>query len=313
MPAGCPCKFPGHLSSASAALAHQCSGPRFSSRRASARRAHTRTPPTPPPSPAARASPAAMMASPAARQAPRRPSLAARSTPSGRCRRLAAAPPRCSASEQQVRGGSAFSTMPPCATPPCTAPALTPAPRSPLAPQDRHAATPPPLARLARSAAAAAAAGLLLMGPGVPAGLADVTTVTAQQAVDMAKPLKEQKVNKNRIWALFVLGATALFGSTGACCAPLRGCLLAACCGLRGGQAGAGPCACGLSQLPPPLPFRSLPALRAAAAAAAAGGPRAAAQLLTAAPALLDRCLRLQSCWRTTTSGSPQSRGPTKP
>lgn len=78
------------------------------------------------------------------------------------------------------------------------------------------AAAPQPLARLATSAAAAAAAALLLLGPGAPASLADVTTVTAQQAVDMAKPLKQQKVNKGRIWALFVLGATALFGSTGA-------------------------------------------------------------------------------------------------
>ena len=31
----------------------------------------------------------------------------------------------------------------------------------------------------------------------------------------MARPLKQQKVNKGRIWGLFILGATALFGSTG--------------------------------------------------------------------------------------------------
>lgn len=114
-----------------------------------------------------------------------------------------------------------------CISPITPSRVLTPGADPLLAPQDRHAAAPAPLAHLARSAAAAAAAGLLLLGPGVPAGLADVTTVTAQQAVDMAKPLKEQKVNKGRIWALFVLGATALFGSTGACCrGPAVCCLI---------------------------------------------------------------------------------------
>lgn len=74
---------------------------------------------------------------------------------------------------------------------------------------------PLPLQRLARSAAAVAAAGLLLAGT-APASLADITTVTAQQAIDQARPLPQQNVNKGRIWMLFVLGATALFGSTGA-------------------------------------------------------------------------------------------------
>jgi hypothetical protein len=51
----------------------------------------------------------------------------------------------------------------------------------------------------------------------VPPSLAEITTVTAQQATEMAKPLKQQEVKKGRVWALFVLGATALFGSTGWC------------------------------------------------------------------------------------------------
>lgn len=49
----------------------------------------------------------------------------------------------------------------------------------------------------------------------MPPSLAEITTVTAQQATEMAKPLKQQEVKKGRVWALFVLGATALFGSTG--------------------------------------------------------------------------------------------------
>ena len=68
---------------------------------------------------------------------------------------------------------------------------------------------------LAGTAAAVAASGLLLFSA-VPASLADITTVTPQEATQMAKPLKRQEVKKGRIWTLFVLGATALFGSTGA-------------------------------------------------------------------------------------------------
>ncbi|KAL4420966.1 hypothetical protein ABPG77_004595 [Micractinium sp. CCAP 211/92] len=73
-----------------------------------------------------------------------------------------------------------------------------------------------PLPSLARSLTAAAAALLLAGMPAVlpPPAAAELSTITAQQATEMAKPLKQQKVNKGRIWALFVLGATALFGTT---------------------------------------------------------------------------------------------------
>ncbi|KAL4434196.1 hypothetical protein ABPG75_000637 [Micractinium tetrahymenae] len=73
-----------------------------------------------------------------------------------------------------------------------------------------------PLPALARSLTAAAAALLLAGAPAAlpPPTAAELSTITAQQATEMAKPLKQQKVNKGRIWALFVLGATALFGST---------------------------------------------------------------------------------------------------
>lgn len=37
-------------------------------------------------------------------------------------------------------------------------------------------------------------------------------TVAPQDATSFAKPLKSQPVNKSRIWGLFLLGATALFG-----------------------------------------------------------------------------------------------------
>jgi hypothetical protein len=67
---------------------------------------------------------------------------------------------------------------------------------------------------LARSAAAAALSCLLLLGS-APPSQADISTVTPQEATEMARPLKQQKVNKGRIWGLFILGATALFGSTG--------------------------------------------------------------------------------------------------
>ncbi len=74
-----------------------------------------------------------------------------------------------------------------------------------------------PVPALARSLTAAAAALLLAGMPAVlpPPAAAELSTITAQQATEMAKPLKQQKVNKGRIWALFVLGATALFGTTG--------------------------------------------------------------------------------------------------
>ncbi|PSC73418.1 ATP-binding cassette sub-family D member 4 [Micractinium conductrix] len=74
----------------------------------------------------------------------------------------------------------------------------------------------PLLPRLARGVTAAAAAALLLAGGPVapPPAAAELATVTAQQAVDSAKPLKVQEFNKGRIWLLAVLGATSLFGTT---------------------------------------------------------------------------------------------------
>lgn len=74
-----------------------------------------------------------------------------------------------------------------------------------------------PVPALARGLTAAAAALLLASAPAAlpPPASAELSTITAQQATEMAKPLKQQKVNKGRIWALFVLGATALFGTTG--------------------------------------------------------------------------------------------------
>ena len=44
--------------------------------------------------------------------------------------------------------------------------------------------------------------------------LADIQTVPVDQALQMAKPFKKQQVNKGRIWLLFVLGASSLFGIT---------------------------------------------------------------------------------------------------
>lgn len=43
---------------------------------------------------------------------------------------------------------------------------------------------------------------------------AELTTVPANEVVTAAKPLQVQKVNKGRIWLLFVLGASSLFGAT---------------------------------------------------------------------------------------------------
>jgi hypothetical protein len=65
-----------------------------------------------------------------------------------------------------------------------------------------------PPALLAKLTAAAAAA-LLLATP----ALADVSTLTAEEAVAAAKPLPAQQVNKGQIWLVFALGASALFGS----------------------------------------------------------------------------------------------------
>ncbi len=47
-----------------------------------------------------------------------------------------------------------------------------------------------------------------------PASFAQLETVPADQVTSIAKPLKVQTVNKNRIWFLFVLGASSLFGIT---------------------------------------------------------------------------------------------------
>ncbi|KAI3438893.1 hypothetical protein D9Q98_001308 [Chlorella vulgaris] len=74
-------------------------------------------------------------------------------------------------------------------------------------------ALPPPAQLLARSIAAAAVSGLLLFSA-VPPSMAELVTVTPQEATEMARPLKKQQFNKGRIWGLFVLGATALFGCT---------------------------------------------------------------------------------------------------
>ncbi|KAG7667753.1 hypothetical protein NADE_002608 [Nannochloris sp. 'desiccata'] len=47
-----------------------------------------------------------------------------------------------------------------------------------------------------------------------PASFAELQTVPPDQVTSLAKPLKVQTVNKNRIWLLFVLGASSLFGIT---------------------------------------------------------------------------------------------------
>jgi len=57
-----------------------------------------------------------------------------------------------------------------------------------------------------------AAAILLSAAPGP--SLAEIQTVPADQVTSLAKPLKVQKVNKERIWLLLILGASSLFGIT---------------------------------------------------------------------------------------------------
>ena len=59
-----------------------------------------------------------------------------------------------------------------------------------------------------------AAAVVLATAPLPPAAFAELQTVTADQVTTLAKPLKVQTVNKNRVWLLFVLGASSLFGVT---------------------------------------------------------------------------------------------------
>lgn len=161
---------------------------------------------------------------------------------------------------------------------------------APLSSAQQAALPPTPLQRLARSAAAAAVAGLLLAG-GPPPSLAELATVTAQQAVDSARPLKPQAVNKGRIWMLFVLGATALFGSTGAC-------LRLVCSAMPDGAGrwvpGSGAAVCALSL-----------------------DKRGTRPTLPSPSDTLPHCTALphnpQWCWRTTKSGSPPSRAPTAP
>lgn len=77
----------------------------------------------------------------------------------------------------------------------------------------RSTSTPPfkPLQCLTSTLFSACAAALLLTCP--PAH-AELQTVPADQIVSMAKPLPQQTVNKGRIWLLFILGASALFGGT---------------------------------------------------------------------------------------------------
>lgn len=76
--------------------------------------------------------------------------------------------------------------------------------------QESHLPTPPLASRLAGAAAAA----LLLAAAPAPPAFAELQTVTADQATSMARPLKVQEVKKGRIWLLFILGASSLFGVT---------------------------------------------------------------------------------------------------
>lgn len=39
-------------------------------------------------------------------------------------------------------------------------------------------------------------------------------TVSAASVTTVAKPLKEQKVDKEKVWLIFILGAAGLFGGT---------------------------------------------------------------------------------------------------
>lgn len=70
-----------------------------------------------------------------------------------------------------------------------------------------------PIQKVLSVSVGAAAAVLLLTTAPTPA-LAELQTVPADQVTTMAKPLKAQKVNKERIWLLLVLGASSLFGAT---------------------------------------------------------------------------------------------------
>lgn len=70
----------------------------------------------------------------------------------------------------------------------------------------------PTTVELCKQAAAAFAAALLLASS-APA-YAELQTVTTDQATQMAKPLKQQKVNKGKVWMLLIFGASALFGVT---------------------------------------------------------------------------------------------------
>ena len=86
--------------------------------------------------------------------------------------------------------------------------------RSPLSPHAQTAdawTTPIAASRLLSGVLGAGAAFLLLTASPGPA-LAQLETVTADQATSMAKPLKVQSVNKGRIWLVLILGASALFG-----------------------------------------------------------------------------------------------------
>lgn len=47
-----------------------------------------------------------------------------------------------------------------------------------------------------------------------PPALAEAQMVPAEQITSMAKPLKTQQVDKGKIWLLFILGASSLFGAT---------------------------------------------------------------------------------------------------
>jgi hypothetical protein len=66
------------------------------------------------------------------------------------------------------------------------------------------------LSSLLSKVAAAAAAALLLAAP--PA-LADVAAAPAEQLLASAKPMQAQSVNKGRVWLLFAMGASTLYGT----------------------------------------------------------------------------------------------------
>lgn len=60
----------------------------------------------------------------------------------------------------------------------------------------------------------AGAAALVLATVPATAALAELQTVPADQVTSLAKPLRVQTVNKGRVWLLFILGASSLFGAT---------------------------------------------------------------------------------------------------